>query len=66
MISDDFRAFQMTSRAMAVMYSIGVGAVGSVLLVKIFAMAMPKLQLGVFEFGFMLVSLSLLGILSPS
>lgn len=56
----------MTSRAMAVMYSIGVGAVGSVLLVKIFAMAMPKLQLGVFEFGFMLVSLSLLGILSPS
>ncbi|EPS28873.1 hypothetical protein PDE_03819 [Penicillium oxalicum 114-2] len=63
-ISDDFRAFQMTSRAMAVMYSIGVGAIGSVLLVKIFAMAMPKLQLGVFEFGFMLLGTLSVGIAS--
>lgn len=55
-ISDDFYAFRMTSRAMAVLYIIGVGAVGAVLLVKCFSIAMPRAQYGVFEFGLLVVS----------
>lgn len=54
-ISDDFHAFQMTSRAMAVLYIIGVGAVGTVLLVKGVSVAMPKAQYGLLEFGFLVV-----------
>lgn len=46
----------MTSRAMAVLYIIGVGAVGAVLLVKIFSIAMPRAQYGLFEFGLLVVS----------
>ncbi|OOQ85334.1 hypothetical protein PEBR_26103 [Penicillium brasilianum] len=54
-ISDDFHAFQMTSRAMAVLYIIGVGAVGTVLLVKGVSVAMPKAQYGLLEFGFLVL-----------
>lgn len=56
MISDDFHAFSMTSRAMAVLYIIGVGAVGSVLLVNAVSIAIPRAQYGVFEFGLLVVS----------
>ncbi|KAJ5485188.1 hypothetical protein N7539_005176 [Penicillium diatomitis] len=63
-ISDDFRAFQMTSRAMAVIYSVGVGAIGAVLVVKILALSVPRLPLGVFDVGFMLLSTLCIGIAS--
>lgn len=54
-ISDDFHAFRMTSRAMAVLYIVGVGAVGIVLVVKAVSMAVPKAQYGLVEFGFLVV-----------
>lgn len=54
-ISDDFHAFRMTSRAMAVLYIIGVGAVGLVLLVKGVQVVMPKKQYGMLEVGFLVV-----------
>ncbi|CAG8884034.1 unnamed protein product [Penicillium nalgiovense] len=34
-ISDDFHAFRMTSQVMAVMYCIGVGAMGAAILVRV-------------------------------
>ncbi|KAJ5896366.1 uncharacterized protein N7473_005765 [Penicillium subrubescens] len=54
-ISDDFHAFRMTSRAMAVLYIIGVGTMGTVLLVKGVEVATRKKQYGVFEFGFLVL-----------
>ncbi|KAF3389448.1 hypothetical protein F1880_003353 [Penicillium rolfsii] len=55
-ISDDFHAFRMTSRVMAVLYIIGVGTVGTVLLVKGVEIGTRKPQYGVFEFGFLVLS----------
>lgn len=40
---------------MAVLYIIGVGAVGTVLLVQGASVAVPRAQYGVFEFGFLVV-----------
>lgn len=61
-ISDDFHAFRMTSRAMAVSYIIGVGTMGTVLLVKGVEVATRKKQYGVFEFGFLVVCQSQLDV----
>lgn len=54
-ISDDFNAFRMTSQAMAVLYIIGVGTVGTVLLVQVVSIATRKAQYGIFEFGLLVV-----------
>ncbi|OQE31584.1 hypothetical protein PENSTE_c001G07833 [Penicillium steckii] len=59
-ISDDFHAFRLTTRSMAVMYIIGVGAVGSALVAKMVSLIAPRRQQGLFEFGFLVLgSLSL-------
>lgn len=55
-ISDDFHAFRMTTRSMAVLYSIGVGAMGAALLVKFWTAVAPRAGQGLFECGFMVVS----------
>jgi hypothetical protein len=55
-ISDDFHAFRMTSQSMAVLYCIGIGAMGAALFVKIWTVAAPRAGQGLFEFGFMVVS----------
>ncbi|KAJ5569727.1 uncharacterized protein N7459_009157 [Penicillium hispanicum] len=54
-ISDDFHAFRMTSQSMAVLYCIGVGAVGAVLVVRAASFAAPRIQQGPFEFGFLVL-----------
>ncbi|KAJ5666934.1 hypothetical protein N7462_011343, partial [Penicillium macrosclerotiorum] len=54
-ISDDFHAFRMTSRVMAVLYIIGVGAVGMVLLLKSASLLLPRMQYGIFEFGLLVL-----------
>ncbi|KGO76926.1 Actin cortical patch SUR7/pH-response regulator PalI [Penicillium italicum] len=41
-ISDDFHAFKVTSQVMAVMYCIGVGAMGVVMLVRVWTTLVPK------------------------
>lgn len=55
-ISDDFHAFRITSQSMAVLYCIGVGAIGAVLLVRASSFVAPRAQTGLFEFGFLVVS----------
>ena len=55
-ISDDFNAFRITSQSMAVLYCIGVGAMGLVLLVRASSVVAPRAQTGLFEFGFLVVS----------
>ncbi|KAK9847747.1 hypothetical protein MYU51_018243 [Penicillium brevicompactum] len=58
-ISDDFHAFRMTTRSMAVLYCIGVGAMGAALLVKVWTAIAPRAGQGKIECGFiMLGSLS--------
>jgi hypothetical protein len=57
-ISDDFHAFRMTTRSMAVMYMIGVGAIGSALVARVVSLIAPRRQQGLFEFGFLVVSTS--------
>ncbi|CAG8933309.1 unnamed protein product [Penicillium salamii] len=54
-ISDDFHAFRMTTRSMAVLYSIGVGAMGAALLVKFWTAVAPRAGQGLFECGFMVL-----------
>ncbi|CAG7961027.1 unnamed protein product [Penicillium olsonii] len=54
-ISDDFHAFRMTTRSMAVLYSIGVGAMGAALLVKLWTAVAPRAGQGLFECGFMVL-----------
>jgi hypothetical protein len=56
-IADDFHAFRMTSRAMAVLYCMGVGAVGAVLIGRVFETFMPWSGQGLFEFWFLIVSI---------
>lgn len=55
-ISDDFHAFIMTSQVMAVMYCIGVGAMGAAMLVRVWATLAPRASQGLFEFWFFVVS----------
>lgn len=55
-ISDDFNAFGLTSRSMAVFYIIGVGAIGFALLSRVSSFITRKAQTGLFEFGFLVVS----------
>lgn len=57
-ISDDFRAFRITSQAMAVLYIIGVGATGFALFARASSFITRKTQSGLFEFGFLVVSAS--------
>ncbi|KAJ5542337.1 Actin cortical patch SUR7/pH-response regulator PalI [Penicillium sp. DV-2018c] len=52
-ISDDFHAFRTTSRAMAVLYCIGIGATGAALLVRAWASLAPQNNQPLFEFGFL-------------
>ncbi|KAJ5474369.1 Actin cortical patch SUR7/pH-response regulator PalI [Penicillium sp. IBT 31633x] len=54
-ISDDFHTFQMTSRVMAVLYCIGVSAMGAALLVRVWTSLAPQAKQGVFEFGFLML-----------
>ncbi|KAJ5634976.1 uncharacterized protein N7484_008289 [Penicillium longicatenatum] len=51
-ISDDFHAFRLTTQSMAVLYCIGVSAVGAVLLVRVSSLISRRVQRGPFEFGF--------------
>ncbi|KAJ5501209.1 hypothetical protein LT330_001216 [Penicillium expansum] len=51
-ISDDFHAFKMTSQVMAVMYCIGVGAMGVVMLIRVWTTLAPKACQGPCEFLF--------------
>ncbi|KAJ5604733.1 Actin cortical patch SUR7/pH-response regulator PalI [Penicillium lagena] len=53
-ISDDFQAFRLTSRAMAVLYCIAVVAMGGMLLVRVWAFLSPNKQQHVLELPFML------------
>lgn len=57
-ISDDFHAFRLTTRSMAVMYMIGVGAIGFALVTRVVSLIAPRRQQGLFEFGFLVVSSS--------
>lgn len=59
-ISDDFRAFRVTSQAMAVLYIIGVGATGFALFARASMFITRKTQSGLFEFGFLVVGDDLL------
>ncbi|KAJ5143807.1 uncharacterized protein N7515_002594 [Penicillium bovifimosum] len=52
-ISDDFHAFSTTSRAMAVLYCMGIGAMGAALLVQVWTSLAPRNGQGLFEFGFL-------------
>lgn len=54
-ISDDFNAFSLTSRSMAVFYIIAVGAIGFALVSRLSSVITRKAQTGLFEFGFMVV-----------
>lgn len=55
-ISDDFRAFRLTTQSIAILYCIGVAAMGAVLLTRVSAFIVPRPQQGLLEFGFMVVS----------
>lgn len=55
-ISDDFHAFKMTSQVMAVMYSIGVGAMGVAMLIRVWATLAPNASQGPIEFWVFVVS----------
>lgn len=65
-ISDDFHAFRTTTRSMAVLYCIGVGAMGAALLVRLWTTATPRAGQGLLEFGFMVVSTTRFGITNCS
>ncbi|KAF3029500.1 hypothetical protein E8E15_010829 [Penicillium rubens] len=54
-ISDDFHAFRMTSQVMAVMYCIGVGAMGAAILVRVWTTLSPRAGQGLFEFSFFML-----------
>jgi hypothetical protein len=54
-ISDDFNAFSLTSRSMAVFYIIAVGAIGFALVSRLSSVITRKAQTGLFEIGFMVV-----------
>ncbi|KAJ5825079.1 Actin cortical patch SUR7/pH-response regulator PalI [Penicillium robsamsonii] len=59
-IGDDFQALRLTSRVMAVLYCIGVGAMGAALLVRVWTTLAPRPGQGPWEFWFfMLGSLSI-------
>jgi hypothetical protein len=47
---------------MAVLYCIGVGAMGAALLVRLWTTATPRAGQGLLEFGFMVVSTTRFGI----
>lgn len=64
-ISDDFHAFRLTTQAMAVMYCVGVSAVGAVLLVRVSSFISRRMQQGPFEFGFFVVSSNAFPVLAP-
>lgn len=55
-ISDDFHAFRMTTRSMAVLYCIGVGAMGAALIVRVWTAVAPRAGQGSIECGLMVVS----------
>lgn len=55
-ISDDFHAFRITSQAMAVLYIIGVCAIGFALLARASSFITRNAYQGLFEFGFLVVS----------
>lgn len=55
-ISDDFHAFRITSQAMAVLYIIGVGAIGFALLARVSSFISRRARQGLFEFSFLVVS----------
>ena len=55
-ISDDFHAFRLTTQSMPVLYCIGVSAIGAALLVRVSSFIAPRVQQGLFEFGFLVVS----------
>ncbi|KAJ5172634.1 hypothetical protein N7492_005227 [Penicillium capsulatum] len=54
-ISDDFHAFRISSQSMAVLYCIGVGAMGAAVLVRASSFVAPRAQTGLFEFGFLVL-----------
>ncbi|KAJ5738811.1 hypothetical protein N7493_001966 [Penicillium malachiteum] len=54
-ISDDFHAFRLTTQSMAVLYCIGVSAIGAVLLTRVSSFIAPRVQQGLFEFGFLVL-----------
>ncbi|KAJ5373139.1 Actin cortical patch SUR7/pH-response regulator PalI [Penicillium concentricum] len=59
-ISDDFHALRLTSKVMAVLYCIGVGAMGAAILVRVWTTLSPRPGQGPCEFWFfMLGSLSI-------
>ncbi|KAJ5320105.1 hypothetical protein N7508_000388 [Penicillium antarcticum] len=63
-IADDFHAFRMTSRAMAVLYCISVGVLGAVLIGRVFGTVKPWGGMGFFEFGGLIFGSSSLTIAS--
>ncbi|CDM27629.1 hypothetical protein DTO013E5_2697 [Penicillium roqueforti] len=54
-ISDDFHAFRMTCQVMAVMYCIGIGAMGAAMLVRVWTTLAPRACQGPLEFWFFMV-----------
>ncbi|KAJ5725524.1 uncharacterized protein N7483_006881 [Penicillium malachiteum] len=54
-ISDDFHAFRLTTQSMAVLYCIGVSAIGAVLLARVASFIAHRAQQGLFEFGFLVL-----------
>ncbi|KAJ5938536.1 hypothetical protein N7466_001670 [Penicillium verhagenii] len=54
-ISDDFHAFRLTTQSMAVLFCIGVSAMGAVLLVRVSSLITQRTQQGLFEFGFLVL-----------
>ncbi|KAJ5171372.1 Actin cortical patch SUR7/pH-response regulator PalI [Penicillium coprophilum] len=59
-ISDDFHALRLTSRVMAVLYCMGVGAMGATILVRVWTTLAPRPGQGPCEFWlFMVGSLSI-------
>ncbi|KAJ5747529.1 uncharacterized protein N7511_009225 [Penicillium nucicola] len=50
-IADDFHAFRMTSRAMAVLYCVGVGVLGAMLIGRVIGVVKPWGGMGFLEFG---------------
>ncbi|KAJ5112461.1 hypothetical protein N7532_000506 [Penicillium argentinense] len=63
-ISDDFHAFRLTTRSMAVMYIIGVGAIGFALVARVVSLIASRVQHGLFEFGFLVLGALSLSIAS--
>ncbi|KAJ5232911.1 hypothetical protein N7468_005867 [Penicillium chermesinum] len=63
-ITDDFHAFRLTMQSIAILYCIGVSAMGAVLLTRVAALIAPRPQQGLFEFGFMVLGSLVLSIAS--